>query len=210
MMSKQWTPHWNIVPCCTCPPSPGNPCIPLQRSSSVGLLAESRAVMWLRPAISPRRWNPAHWWARSLENLWGICFVLCPLPAGCTRAAQSLVRVPHLENSVLKPQLEPLPFSWWLFSYLEKKLLYQLSGYLIPRHLTLFGLQSWVTCFSQWKCIWRQCTLLYPAQNVQPQSYPLLPLYSLLPLQFKLQPSYQLLWHMSRLAELKRGNHLSS
>lgn len=43
------------------------------------------------------------------------------LPAGCTRAAQSLVHVPHLENSVLKPQLEPLPFSWQAFFVPRKR-----------------------------------------------------------------------------------------
>lgn len=64
---------------------------------------------------------PVHWWTRPLKNFWGTCFVLWPLPAGCTRAAQSPVHVPHLENSVLKPQLEPLPSSWQAFSSLEKK-----------------------------------------------------------------------------------------
>lgn len=72
--------------------------------------------------------------------------MLCPLPARCTRVrAQSIVHVPFPENSVHKPRLEPLPVSWQALLILRERLLYQLSGYLIPQHLTLFDLQSLVS-----------------------------------------------------------------
>lgn len=71
--------------------------------------------------------------------------MLCPLPAGCRRADKSLVHVLHLENSVLKPQVEPPPFSWQASFIVRKRLLYQPCGYLIPHRLTLFDLQSLVS-----------------------------------------------------------------
>lgn len=58
---------------------------------------------------------------KALEEL--LRHLLCAVAssAGCTRAAQSPVHIPHPENSVLKPQLEPLPSSWQAFLSLEKK-----------------------------------------------------------------------------------------
>lgn len=60
----------------------------------------------------------------SLENLWGIFFLLWSVPAVCTRAAQGLLHILHLENPVLKPQLVPLAFSCQAFLILRKRPLF--------------------------------------------------------------------------------------
>lgn len=117
------TPLGHGCPAARVLPAPAVPACHCQGLLGVGLFAQSAAVTWLSPAISPRRGSPAGWLASSLENLCGTCFMLCSLPAGGTRAAQGPVHALHLENSILKPCLEPRPLSWQTFLILRKRLL---------------------------------------------------------------------------------------
>lgn len=97
---------------CQCSSSAGLFVQSLQQQGNKGMSCGSARTYLLRYVVLQS----------SGQGPWrGTCFELWPLPAGGTRAAQSLFYVPHLENLVLKPQLEPLPFSWQVFFVLRKK-----------------------------------------------------------------------------------------